>query len=225
MASIIESIKVKLQEENLCGTEIMASLATVSSTDVLFDALQPLYTTFCRKNNRDKCLECFYGLIPCSCDLLNCDNYKVANLVFIHIPEHLVGFYNTSLASKESSSKASAPVQLDPAERGPLSYVAGYIISKLFQLNKKSKQRNHSNEGLRALLHAMNSVETNNYISVQTRGGLVTPCHDLDGVLEVAEIYFRENVVGNIRHIPVETVCDATLKSPMVKSLWENIVF
>ena len=68
VASIIELIKVKL-------TEIMASLATVSSTDALFDALQPLYTTFCRKNNQDKLLECFYGLIPRSRDLLNCDNY------------------------------------------------------------------------------------------------------------------------------------------------------
>ena len=134
--SIIESIKVKLKEENLYGTEIMASLATVSSTDALFDGLRPLYTTFCRKNNQDKLLECFYGLIPRSCDLLSCDNYKVANLVFIHIPEHLVGFYN-----KESSSEASTPTQLNPAERGPLSYVAGYVISKLFQLNKKNKQK------------------------------------------------------------------------------------
>ena len=225
VASIIELIKVKLKEENLYGTEIMASLATVSSTDALFDALQPLYTTFCRKNNQDKLLECFYGLIPRSRDLLNCDNYKVANLVFIHIPEHLVGFYSTSPGSKKSSSEARAPTQLDPAERRPLSYVAGYVISKLFQLNKKNKQRNHSNEGLQALLHAMKSVETNTYISVRTRGGLVTPCSDLVGVLEVAEIYFRENVVGNIRHIPVETVCDATLKSTTVKSLWENIVF
>lgn len=161
LASIIESIKVKLKEDNLYGTEIMASLATVSSTDALFDALQPLYTTFCRKYNQDKLLECFYGLIPRSCDLLNCDNYKVANLVFIHIPEHLVEFYNTTPGIKEYSSEARAPTQLDPAERGPLSYVAGYIISKLFQLNKKNKQRNHSNEGLQALLHAMKSVETN----------------------------------------------------------------
>ena len=36
VASIIELIKVKLKEENLYGTEIMASLATVSSTDALF---------------------------------------------------------------------------------------------------------------------------------------------------------------------------------------------
>ncbi len=223
VVSIVQSIKVKLREENFYGTEIMNSLATVSSTDALFDALGPLYTTFCRKNSQDKLLECFYGLIPRSCELLNCENYKAANLVMIHIPEHLVGFYNTSSpANEESSSKA---IQHDPVERGPLSYVAGYVISKLFQFNKKSKQGNHSNQGLKTLLQAMKSNETNNFISARTRGGLVTPCSDLVGILEVAEMSFRENVVGNIRHIPVEKVCDATLKSPTAKSLWENIVF
>ena len=28
-------------------------------------------------------------------------------------------------------------------------------------------------------------------------------------------------MVGNIGHIPLETVCDATLKSQTVRSLWE----
>ena len=126
-------------------------------------------------------------------------NYKVANLVFIHIPERLVGFYNTNTSSEGSSSKASTLTQLEPAERGPSLYVAGYVISKLFQLNKRKKQ---GNQGLQALLHAMKSFETNSYISVRTRGGLVTPCSDLIGILDVAEISFRGNVVGSIRHIP-----------------------
>ena len=222
LASVVESVKVKLREDNLYGTEIMDSVATVSSTDSLFDALFPLYTTFCRKNDQDKLLECFYGLIPCSCELLNCKNYKFANLVFIHIPEHLVRFYNTNTSNEESSSKANTLTQLEPAERGPLSYVTGYVISKLSQLNKRKKQ---GNQGLQALLHAMKSFETNSYISVRTIGGLVTPRSDLIGILEVAEISFRGNVVGSIRHIPVETVCDAALQSPTVKSLWENIVY
>ena len=32
-------------------------------------------------------------------------------------------------------------------------------------------------------------------------------------------------MVGNIGHIPLETVCDATLKSQTVRSFWEYIVF
>lgn len=45
----------------------------------------------------------------------------------------------------------------------------------------------------------MKSIEVNNYISARTRGVLVTPCSDLVAILEVAEISFRENVIGNIR--------------------------
>ena len=134
----------------------MASLATVSSTDALFDALQPLYTTFCRKNNQDKLLECFYGLIPRSRDLPNCDNYKVANLVFIHIPEHLVGF--TALAQEVRNPAVKPGLQHNLIQLNGSSFVCrGNVISKLFQLNKKNKQRNRSNERLQALLHAMKS--------------------------------------------------------------------
>ena len=53
MGSIVESIIAKLKE-NLYGAEIVDSLSAVSSTDALFDALSPLYATFCRKNNQHK---------------------------------------------------------------------------------------------------------------------------------------------------------------------------
>ena len=186
MALIVESIKLKLIEDNLYGTDIMDSLATVSFTDALYVALLPLYTIFCRKNNQDKLLECFYGLIPRSCELLKCENHKVANLVMIHIPQHLVGFHNTSAANEEASKKDSTQTQLDPSERGPLSYVAGYIISKLFQINRKNKEGSHSNQELQALLHAIKSMETNSYISIRSIGRLVTLCSDFWKLLKFA---------------------------------------
>ena len=200
-------------------------MATVSYTDALFDALSPLYKTFCRSKNQDKLLECFYGLIPQSCELLDCKDFRATNLVMTHIPEHLIGFYNTRQVNEEASSLNTKPTQIDPAERGPLSYVAGYVIGKLFQLSRRKKE---GNQELQALLQNLKSSETNNYISARTRGGLVTPCSDLVGILEVAEIFFRENVDESkvaLRSIPVEIICDSTLTSPTVKSLWENIVF
>ena len=54
----------------------------------------------------------------------------------IHLPEHLIGFYNTSQTTGKDSSTAK-PLELDPAEYGPLSYVEGYVIGKLHQLNSK----------------------------------------------------------------------------------------
>ena len=42
--------------------------------------------------NQDKLLESFYGSMLNSSTLLNCKDSRVANLVMIHIPDHLVGF-------------------------------------------------------------------------------------------------------------------------------------
>ena len=228
VASFVESIKVKIREDNLYGSDIDGGLDSVSSTVALYDALLPLYETFCRKKNQDKLLESFYGLIPQSCELLNCNNYKVANLIMIHLPEHLIGFYNTSQTSSQTSDTgiSTPPLQLDPAEHGPLSYVAGYVVSKLHHLNKKTKKK--GNEELQVLLQNMKcSTEQNQYIAVRTRGGLVTPSNDVVKILEVTEIFFREEINRaklTLQNIPVDIICNSTLRSPTVKSLWENIL-
>lgn len=59
-------------------------------------AILPLYENFYRKKNRDKLLKDFYELIHRSCELLNSEDVRVTNLVMIHVPDHLVGFYNVS---------------------------------------------------------------------------------------------------------------------------------
>ena len=56
------------------------------------------------------------------------------------------------------------------------------------------------------------------------------PCEGLLGILEEAEMLFRKHVgIGDIntdtvRNIPVDMICFSTLNSPLVKSLWDNIV-
>ena len=81
-----------------------------------------------------------------------------------------------------------------------------------------------------SLLQNIKSAEglTNSFISARTRGGLVTPCDDLVGILEIAEVLFREKLNESeelLRKIPVENICISTMNSPQVKSsLWENIV-
>jgi hypothetical protein len=44
----------------------------------------------------------------------------------ILLPERLINFYNSSKTFVESMPKEQA--QLDPAEYGPLTYVAGYVL-------------------------------------------------------------------------------------------------
>ena len=116
--------------------------------------------------------------------------------------------------------------ELDPAERGPLSYVAGYVVPKLYQTCRRKKDK--CNEELQALLQNMKSTEApNSFISARTRGGLVNPCDDLVSILEDAEISFRKHVNEGdltLRNIPIDKICMSTLSSPTVKSLWDNIV-
>ena len=45
VASFVESIKVKIREDNLYGSDIDGGLDSVSSTVSLYDALLPLYET------------------------------------------------------------------------------------------------------------------------------------------------------------------------------------
>ena len=73
----------------------------------------------------------------------------------------------------------------------------------------------------------MKSTESNSFISARIRGGLVTPCNDLVGILEEAEVLFRNEVIKSklvLRNIPTDKICFPTLESPTVKSLWDNVV-
>ena len=217
ITSIIQSIKTDLLEKKyLYGEEIQNGLKNVSGGEALLDALQPLYEKFCRKKNMDKLLESFYGLIPRSCEL--------------QIPDHLASYYEinrTESTTEGISTTTSSEKRINPEERGPLSYLAGYIVSKLHKTCARTKDKN--NGELLSLLQNMKSAEglTNSFISARTRGGLVTPCDDLVGILEIAEVLFREKLNESeelLRKIPVENICISTMNSPQVKSLWENIV-
>ena len=183
----IEAIKARIIDEGLYDNETTTALNAATTTEALFTALLPMYETFCRKKNRDKLLETFYGLIPRSRELLKCDDYRIANLILIQMPDFLVGFYKTSTVTKTQNETSAT---LEPAELGPLSYIAGYIVSKL--VNKNRTKKGQSSDEIQALLRDMKSTKaTNAFISARTRGGLVCPCDDLIHIVEVAEVTFR----------------------------------
>ena len=231
VASVVESIKSQIFREKLYGSDMNDSIKAVSSSQALFNALFPLYAKFCRKKSQDQLIESFFALMPQSTRLLNCEDYKAANLIMIHIPEHLVGFYNINRGRTDRTETAqtsealqSNTQSLDKAERGPLSYVAGYVVSKLFQTSKR-KNGEHKEE-LNSL-QSMKSSGTSSFIASRTRGGLFNPSENLVVILEESEKTFRQQVCESkltLRNIPVETICNLTLKSPKVKSLRENIV-
>ena len=69
----------------------------------------------------------------------------------IQISDHLVGFCCINQTQTQTSQATSSTKQeMDPAERGPLSFVAGYVVSKLHKTSWKKK--NGRNEELVSLL-------------------------------------------------------------------------
>ena len=232
ISSIVESIKSQIMREKLDGVEINNSVKSASCTKAFYNALLPLYSTFCRKKNQDQLVESLFALIPQSSEMLNCSDYKAANLIMIHIPDHVVAFYNMNRRnltgeSPQTSQDPETNVEgLDQAERGPLSYIAGYVVSKLFQANKRKS--GGYNEELNVLLQNMKSSgNLPSFISSRSRGGLVNPSDDLVGILESTEYIFRRHINESkmtLRNIPIDSLCNKALESPMVKSLWENIL-
>lgn len=229
LTGIIETIKTGLITEDLYGSEINNHIKSASCSKDLFDAVLPLYSKFCWKKNQDKLLEEFYGLMPNASKYLNCDISNAASIIMIDLPDHLVGHFNVCQERQKAKTKpniAVKDVKIDPLERGPLSYVAGYIVSKLHQKARNTK--NKRDEGLQELLQCLKSPgKDNSFIQARSRGGLVTPSDHLMGIVEEAEICFRKTVSEGelvLRNIPTEMICESTLNSPVVKSLWENIV-
>ena len=182
----------------------------------MFTAVLPLYDKFCHKKNQEKFLEEFYGLFPDASKYLNCQDANTVNIIMIEIPDRLAGFLKLCRVREESKTKptVTSDVKLDPSEHGPLSYIAGYIVSKLYQ--KLMKRKNECDSELQSLA-----------ITLKAEGGLVAPSHHLMGIIEEAELCFRKNVSEGellLRSIPTDTICESTLNLPMVKSLWDNIV-
>ena len=113
-------------------------------TEALLKEVLPLYAKFCRNRDQDKLLEAFYGLMLNSSALLNCKDSTVANLVMIHIPDHLVAFCNVGLVGEKTLETAEHEIQR--SKHGPLSYIAGYVVSKLNKASKvKTQKKKHLN--------------------------------------------------------------------------------
>jgi hypothetical protein len=74
----------------------------------------------------------------------------------IHLPDHLVGFYHknkgqttqTAVSEEDTTSHLTSISGIDPAERGPLTYLAGYVVAKLFQTSKRAKKSSQATSQL-----------------------------------------------------------------------------
>jgi hypothetical protein len=115
--------------------------------------------------------------------------------------------------------------ELNEHEPGPLSYIAGYVLSNL---RKKSVQK--KNHKLQTILQRMICPDVEiSYIEARSRGVLVTPSQNV--VRRLLRIYsenlFREFIqkqTSVVKSIPCEKLCNDALDLPLLKSLWEIIM-
>ena len=233
LSSIVEKIKAKITKDGFWDDEMTANMASISSNDALYNHIQPIYERFCRKRNQDKFLMEFYEHIPESSGILQCKNQQLCSLVMISMPDYLVSLFKgcvtgqqqqpSTSSGSETGVSAGVSSELNEYERGPLSYIAGYVLSNL---RKKSVQK--KNDELQTILQSMICPDVeNSYIESRSRGGLVTPSQDLVRVLEVVENLFREFIqkqTSVVKSIPCEQLCNDALDLPLLKSLWENIM-
>ena len=67
---------------------------------------------------------------------------KVINLIMVHIPDLLVAFHKRGCVSvKERELNVADCKSIERSEYGPLSYIAGYIIAKMFAKAKCLKAK------------------------------------------------------------------------------------
>ena len=116
--------------------ESMAELITqadLKPSERLVKELGKLYDNYCEKLDRDKLLKDFYKLMIESGKTFKTDSKNMHvpayNLIMIQIPDLLVGFY------KRGNVKEKLPdiKPIEKSELGPLTYVAGYVISKMYR--------------------------------------------------------------------------------------------
>ena len=134
----------------------------------------------------------------------------------------VVGFY------KCGNVKEKLPVikPIESSEFGPLSYVAGYIIAKMFRKSKASAKGKETLEQLelQSLLFSMKSLDDNEYIDSFSRGKVWNPCENLICIAAECEKVFRQYSSGLVREILLEQVRADILLKPKVKSAWDAII-
>ena len=90
---------------------------------------------------------------------------------------------------------------------GPLAYVVGYCLHKLYRESKNSPHWNSA------------SIE---FVSSFSRGGLWTPCSSVIDIGKAAEKLYRSYTLDEKKSIPADKIVNSVLCSPEVLSLWQT---
>ena len=107
---------------------------------------------------------------------------------------------------------------------GPLAYIAGYCLQKLYRKSKNSphwnSQRRQEFQAL--LLSLKDDSSSDEFVSSLSRGGLWKPCSSVIEICKVAEQLFNRKILNDKKSIPADKIVGAVLCSSEVLSLWDT---
>ena len=191
----------------------------VKPTELLIKSLKELYSDYCAKTDRDKLVEKFYKLMPDSAKMLTSlppeISIFVINLIMAHRPDLLVAFHKRGCVSvNERELNVTDCKSIEQSEYGPLSYIAGYIIAKMFRKSKVSKSQTPKKAELQLLLSSMKSFNENEYIDSLSRGRLWTPCEPLITIATECEKVFRKYSAGVVNEILLNKIWSDVVTRP-----------
>jgi hypothetical protein len=222
LRQIVKEVVDQVISDGWYGEHIEAQLKDLPSiccdNDTFVNRIQHCYRNMEINLNQDTLVNVFASnIFPDIPTMFPKNDSRFLNIVFINLPARLASY----IKKRRGVVNVTCVQALTDQEKGPLRYIAGAVISKLY---RKSHQ-NKSNALLEnALLSMRVPSELNEYMRNIDRGGLWNPCDLLVTLIEIVEIIFREETTKTLTCIPTSIILKRSLDSPEVISHWDAII-
>ena len=226
---ILEEILNKIISDGWYGEEIEEQLKVLPSicceNNVFVNRMQKCYRNMEMNKDQDKLMLFFSSEIFPDVPTMFPDNdSRVINIIMVDLPAKLASYVKKG-HDATAAVNVSCVQLLTEQEKGPLRYIIGAVISKLYRKSKTSKESESTvNTMLQNLLLSMRiPTELNEYLLNADRGGLWN-IDLLVTLIEIVEIIFREETNKTVTSIPSTNIFNRSLESPDILSHWDAIV-
>ena len=228
---MMEEVVNEVISDGWYGEEIEQQLKILPSTccdnEVFVSLIQKCYRDMDINNDQDKLMLFFTSnIFPAVLTMFPDNDARFINIM-VDLPAKLASCIKKVHSAAVNVSSVSVQVKpLTDQEKGPLKYITGAVISKLYRKSKRSKESESTvNTMLQNLLLSMRiGTELDEYMMNLDRGGLWNPCDLLVTLIEVVELIFRAETSKTVTSIPTADIQNRSLESPDIISHWDAIV-
>ena len=131
---------------------------------------------------------------------------ELVSLFLVKLGPELIALAKEKESAKKDKGKKKPICFIKEEERGPLAYVMGAVISKLYKKSAYGHSTSLWKEQIESLFTETLRVpiEENSYLSELDRGGLWNPSEKLLRIAEKIEMKFRVEVQKKAKTIPIK---------------------